>query len=83
MKTFDTKCFELAQHFLADSPNLRAITGKADELASEIQQCIEDWIQGEESGMAAAPSPEEQLRIERASHAQTLEALQRAEGARK
>jgi hypothetical protein len=47
VKLFDPKCFDLAQAFLEDSPALRNVPGKADELASEIQQCIEDWLQGE------------------------------------
>jgi hypothetical protein len=52
VKLFDPKCFELAESFLSDSSLLRGVPGKADELASEIQQCIEDWIQGEEARIA-------------------------------
>jgi hypothetical protein len=51
MKTFDPKCLELARAFLADEPQLLAVPGKADELAGEIQGCIEDWISQQ------APSP--------------------------
>ena len=48
IKSFDTRCFDLAEVFLSSSP-LRDVPGKADELASEIQQCIEDWLEGEEA----------------------------------
>lgn len=41
-KTFDPKCFELAEHFLADEPG--AIDEDRAELAAEIQDCIEDFI---------------------------------------
>jgi hypothetical protein len=44
MKTFDPKCLELARAFLEDEPALLAVPGKADELAGEIQACIETWI---------------------------------------
>ena len=38
---FDPACRDLAEHFLQDEPSLRP---RADELAGEIQKCIEDWI---------------------------------------
>lgn len=56
MKLFDPKCFELAESFLSDSAVLRDVPGKANELAGEIQQCIEDWMQGEEAARPCVAS---------------------------
>lgn len=46
LKTFDPRCYELAEHFLADEPNpeLRSDDAKT-HLALQIQQCIEDEIE--------------------------------------
>jgi hypothetical protein len=42
--TYDTKCYELAEAFLSDEPGLD--TGKnIDQLAKDIQQVIEDFIE--------------------------------------
>lgn len=43
-KDFDPACRTLAEHFLQDEPTLRA---RADELAGEVQQCVEEWIKFE------------------------------------
>lgn len=43
-KTFDPKCFELAEHFLADEPGLNTEAAKTT-LAIEIQQAIEGEIE--------------------------------------
>lgn len=42
--TYDSKCFELAEHFLQDAPDLR---DRQDKLAGVIQRAIEDWIDSE------------------------------------
>lgn len=42
-KTFDLKCFELAAHFLADTPEINTEAAKVT-LACAIQQAIEDEI---------------------------------------
>jgi len=46
----DTKCFDLAQHFLADVPG--HTEAQAMELAGAIQQTIEDWLPGIEEDVA-------------------------------
>jgi hypothetical protein len=40
-RAFDPACRGLADHFLQDEPKLQH---RADELAGEIQQTVEDWI---------------------------------------
>ena len=40
-KLFDPACRTLAEHFLQDEPGLQRHT---DELAAELQQCVEDWL---------------------------------------
>jgi len=52
---YDTKSFELAEHFLADTPHL-ATFKRTDELAALIQQTVEDWITHEDSNYEP-PSP--------------------------
>jgi hypothetical protein len=42
-KTYDTKCWELADLFLGDHPHLHD-DARIDELAAFIQQTIEDFI---------------------------------------
>ena len=42
--TFDSKCFELAEHFLQDEPSLNTKAAK-DTLASTIQQAVEDELE--------------------------------------
>ncbi len=42
--TFDQKCFELAEAFLADHPGIRTEAAKIT-LAQQIQQTIEDEIE--------------------------------------
>ena len=47
MKTpqhFDTKCYDLAAAFLEDEPELNTEQIR-NELAGDIQQCIEDYIE--------------------------------------
>lgn len=43
-QTFDSKCYDLASTFLEDEPNLFSHDG-CTELASRIQQTIEDFIE--------------------------------------
>jgi hypothetical protein len=42
-KTFDPKCYELAEHFLADTPELNTDAAKVT-LAAAIQQALEEEI---------------------------------------
>lgn len=44
--TYDQKCFELAQYFLADESKLM---NKAADLAVHIQASVEDWIAWEKT----------------------------------
>lgn len=41
--TFDSRCWDLADTFLSDVPQIHT-HGHADALATEIQQVIEDYI---------------------------------------
>jgi hypothetical protein len=41
--TYDTKCYDLAKAFLEDEPDLLC-DEYIDELAKDIQTCIEDFI---------------------------------------
>ena len=50
-KTYDTKCYELAEHFLSDEPEINDESNRRD-LAAFIQTAIEDWITD-----AQAPTP--------------------------
>jgi hypothetical protein len=43
VKTYDTKCFELAEFFLADCPDICTEAAKIT-MAQQIQQTIEDEI---------------------------------------
>lgn len=45
-KTYDKACYELAETFLCDASGIgnEEIPAKADLLAKEIQQCIEDFF---------------------------------------
>lgn len=45
--SFDPKCWDLARHFLAD---VKGVTPEVEnELAQEIQQVIEDFLEALES----------------------------------
>lgn len=52
-KTFDSKCYELAEYFLQDEPSLNTEAAKTT-LAAEIQQCIENEIEFMRSMMEPA-----------------------------
>ncbi len=43
-KSYDVKCYDLAVHFLADSPDLDDEDHRVD-LAQAIQMAIEDWFE--------------------------------------
>jgi hypothetical protein len=43
VKTYDPKCYELAEEFLSDEPELNTEKHR-DLLAKDIQQAIEDFI---------------------------------------
>ena len=42
-KTFDSKCADLADHFMSDAPDEYSEKDR-HELACEIQQAVEDWF---------------------------------------
>ena len=44
--SFDSKCYDLAEHFLSDEPALQSERNR-NRLAQAIQDAIEDWIEGE------------------------------------
>lgn len=54
--TYDEKCYELALLFLADEPHLNT-DARADKLACEIQQCIEDFIATERDNYEPPDDP--------------------------
>lgn len=43
VRTYDRKCFDLAEHFMEDEPEMNCKEA-CDELAYLIQTTIEDWI---------------------------------------
>lgn len=45
MKTYDPKCYELAEYFLANTP---ATEERREALAGVIQQAVEDFLQAED-----------------------------------
>jgi len=49
---FDCKCYELAETFLEDEEALNTEANR-NQLASEIQQAIEDFIEAKKSEIAA------------------------------
>jgi hypothetical protein len=44
--SFDSKCYDLAEHFLQDEADLDS-EDKRKELAQEIQEAIEAWLLAE------------------------------------
>lgn len=52
-KTYDQKCFDLAEAFLSDEPQLNTEAARVT-LAIEIQQCIENEIEFMRSMMEKA-----------------------------
>lgn len=46
--SYDSKCYELAEHFLSDTPELATERAKK-ELAQHIQDEIEGWLRYEAS----------------------------------
>jgi hypothetical protein len=48
LMAYDTRCFDLAEIFLADDP---ALKDRARDLAQHIQTEIEDWIAYERSSL--------------------------------
>ena len=44
---YDSKCYDLAEAFLADAPTINSIATR-HQLAQHIQTTIEDWISYEE-----------------------------------
>ena len=53
-KAFDSRCFDLAEIFLEGEPHL-ATLDKTNELASLIQQTIEDFIAYERNHYDGGP----------------------------
>lgn len=48
-RTYDSKCWDLADAFISDSQIKRDKLEAKDELASMIQQLIEDWFENVEN----------------------------------
>jgi hypothetical protein len=44
--SFDSKCYDLAEHFLTEEPGLNTEEMK-DQLAQAIQETVESWINDE------------------------------------
>jgi hypothetical protein len=44
--SFDSKCYDLAEHFLQDEPDLDN-EDRRKELAQEIQEAVEAWFLAE------------------------------------
>jgi hypothetical protein len=55
-KTYDTKCYDLAEAFLEDQPHLNN-DRRRDELAALIQSAVEDWINFEDSNYEPPDPP--------------------------
>lgn len=55
-KTYDTKCFDLAEAFLEDSLHL-ATAKRTQELAALIQTTIEDWLDHEQNNYEPPDPP--------------------------
>ncbi len=55
-KTYDTKCYDLAETFLEDSPHL-ATAKRTEELAALIQTTIEDWLDHEQNNYEPPDPP--------------------------
>jgi hypothetical protein len=55
-RTYDVKCFDLAEAFLEDSPHL-ATARRTQELAALIQTTIEDWLDHEQSNYEPPDPP--------------------------
>jgi hypothetical protein len=51
--TYDNKCYELAEAFLSDEPEIDTAKNR-DQLAKDIQQVIEDFIESAKDGVAAS-----------------------------
>jgi hypothetical protein len=51
---YDPKCYELAEHFLADSPF--RVEKETDELARAIQDAVEDWFCGRRPAVTSSPA---------------------------
>lgn len=41
-RTYDSRCYDLAEHFLSDEPN--ASEEEREKLAAHIQQAVEGWF---------------------------------------
>jgi hypothetical protein len=53
IKTYDEKCYRLAEQFLEDEPELYTMD-KCHHLACAIQQAVEDFIESERSTLEKA-----------------------------
>lgn len=54
--TYDSRCYDLADLFLSDTPHL-ATTSRTDELAALIQRTIEDFIAHEQNNYEPPDPP--------------------------
>ncbi len=55
-KTYDQRCYDLAELFLEDQPQLNT-ERRRDELAALIQSTIEGWINCEDSNYEPPDPP--------------------------
>lgn len=46
-KSYDEKCYDLAEHFLSDCDPYRLPLRAKEELSTVIQRAIEDWLEGQ------------------------------------
>ena len=56
-KSYDSKCYDLAVKFLEDHYDPVPVL-QAQELAGEIQDCIESWLEAEDKANAPKPEPQ-------------------------
>jgi hypothetical protein len=55
-RTYDTKCYDLAEAFLEDEPAMNTESRRKD-LAGTIQQAIEDWLDHERDNLEPPDPP--------------------------
>jgi len=61
--SYDSKCYELAEHFLQDSPHINTEATR-HRFAQYIQTGVEDWLSTEESDYAEAKAGTSQAKPE-------------------
>ena len=56
VKSYDSKCWDLADAFLSDEPHLHD-TDRIGKLALKIQEAIEDFVETENDNYDGGPDP--------------------------